>query len=281
MIDDKELDALIASASDISAMEELSSPLSFRSRVLHVAERCWHLAINIILPPLCLSCRQPVSDPHGLCPVCWSGMQFIERPYCERLGIPFGFDLGAGALSAEAIANPPVFNRARAAVIFGGTARTLIHGLKYRDRVELAEFIGKMMLRGGQDILADADILIPVPLHRWRLFFRKFNQSALLAQVVGRHAGIAVDLTSLERIRSTPPQVGLSGQKRHENMRGAFRVTDAGRQRLAGKRLVLIDDAFTTGATLSAATRALKRAGAANIDVLTFARATLSSVIGK
>jgi len=118
-------------------------------------------------------------------------------------------------------------------------------------------------------------------LHRWRLFTRKFNQSAVLAQAIGRASGIAVDLTALERIRATPPQVGLSGRERHDNMRGAFRVTGEGKLRIAGKRVVLIDDALTTGATLSAATRALKRAGAANIDVLTFARATLSSVIGK
>jgi ComF family protein len=250
-------------------------------RAGRIARRCWRGVIDALLPPLCLACRKPVVDPDALCPLCWSGLQFIERPFCERLGIPFGFDLGTGALSAEAIANPPVFNRARAAVVFGGTARTLIHGLKYRDRIELSQFIGRMMVRGGSDILGEADVLIPVPLHRWRLFMRKFNQSAVLAQVVGRTTGIKVELTALERIRATPPQVGLSGRIRHENVRGAFRVTDAGRIRIAGRRVVLIDDALTTGATISAATRALKRAGAANVDVLTFARATLSDVIGK
>jgi len=246
-----------------------------------MARWCLRGIIDLLLPPLCLACRQPVVDPDGLCPMCWGGLQFIERPFCERLGIPFGFDLGPGALSAEAIANPPVFNRARAAVVFGGTARTLIHGLKYRDRIELSTFLGRMMVRAGNDILSDADVLIPIPLHRWRLFMRKFNQSAVLAQIVGRAAGVKVELTALERIRSTPPQVGLSGRERHENVRGAFRVSDAGRIRVAGRRVVLIDDALTTGATISAATRALKRAGVANVDVLTFARATLSASIGK
>jgi ComF family protein len=262
-------------------MDEAAPRLSFADRARTFARLCWRGVIDQVLPPLCLACKQPVADADALCSLCWGGMQFIERPYCERLCIPFGFDLGPGALSAEAIANPPVFNRARAAVVFGGTARSLIHALKYRDQIELSRYLGRHMARAGADILSDADVLVPVPLHRWRLFTRKFNQSAILAQVIGRATGIKVELMALERIRATLPQVGLSGNERRENVRGAFRVNEAGRSRIAGKRVVLIDDALTTGATISAATRALKRAGAANIDVLTFARATLSASIGK
>ena len=226
------------------------------------------------MPAMCAACRKPVIDPHGLCPACWGRLQFIERPYCERLGIPFGYDLGAGALSAEAIAHPPVFGRARAVALYSGTARDLVHGLKYHDRTDLAEIMGRMMARAGQELLTEGVVLVPVPLHRWRLFSRQFNQSALLAHVIGRIARCRVEPTALQRIRATPPQVGLSGRQRLENVRGAFRVSEAGRERIAGRRIVLIDDAYTTGATITASTRALKRAGAESIDVLTFARAT-------
>ncbi len=260
-------------------MDETETRTSLRTHAARVGRMLVRGVVDFVFPPICLACRAPVAEPHALCPTCWGGLQFIERPYCERLGIPFGFDLGPGALSAEAIAHPPVFDRARAAVIFGGTARTLIHGLKYRDREELSDFIGRMMARSGREVLDGADLLVPIPLHRWRLMQRKFNQSALLAKSVSRLSGVPVDLFALERVRATPPQVGLSGRERQENMRGAFQVPSARKIVVAGRRIVLVDDAFTTGATISAATRALKRAGAAHIDVLTFARATLSSTI--
>lgn len=260
-------------------MDDVEPRQSLTAHATGITRRLMRGLIDFVFPPICLVCRAPVSEPQGLCPGCWGGLQFIERPYCERLGIPFGFDLGPGALSAEAIAHPPVFARARAAVIFGGTARTLIHGLKYRDREELAGFLGRMMVRAGQDVLETADLLVPIPLHRWRLMQRKFNQSALLAQVVGRITRLPVNVFALERVRATPPQVGLSGRERHDNMRGAFRVAQSQRMAITGRRIVLIDDALTTGATITAATRALKRAGAAEVDVLTFARATLSSTI--
>lgn len=263
----------------LMAMDDIEPRVPVRTHVSRMGRSFMRGLVDFVFPPICLACRAPVAEPHALCPTCWGGLQFIERPYCERLGIPFGFDLGPGALSAEAIAHPPVFDRARAAVIFGGTARTLIHGLKYRDREELAGFIGRMMARSGGEVLEGADLLIPVPLHRWRLMQRKFNQSALLAKAVSRLSGVPVDLFALERVRATPPQVGLSGRERLENMRGAFQVAAMRKIAIAGRRIVLIDDAFTTGATISAATRALKRAGAVHVDVLTFARATLSSTI--
>ncbi len=258
--------------------EEEASGRSPRMTVaggLKAISHLWRMLADVVLPPMCLACRALVADPDGLCPRCWSGLQFIERPYCERLGIPFGYDLGPGALSAEAIAHPPVFHRARAATIFTGTARELVHGLKYHDRTDLAPLMGRMMARAGQEILGDAHVLVPVPLHRWRLFSRKFNQSAMLAQVIGRMSGLEVALTALERVKATRPQVGLSARERLQNVSGAFRVAEAGRVRIAGRRVVLVDDAYTTGATIAAATRALNRAGAANVDVLTFARATL------
>lgn len=228
--------------------------------------------LDLLLPPVCSSCRRPVERAHALCAACWAGLAQIERPYCERLGIPFGYDIGEGALSAEAIADPPVFDRARAAVLFEGAARELVHALKYRDRTEVARLIGRMTARAGREILADADLLVPLPLHRRRLWRRKFNQAALIAHEVGRLSGVPVESEALVRIRPTRPQVGLGESERILNVRGAFRVPEAARARLEGRRVVLVDDVLTTGATAAAATRALRRAGVVRIDVLTFAR---------
>ena len=229
-------------------------------------------ALDLLLPPVCMACRKPVERTHALCPSCWSRLRPIERPYCERLGIPFGYDLGPGALSAEAIASPPVYDRARAAVLFDDVARDLVHGLKYHDRTELARLMGRMTARAGRDLTADADVIVPLPLHSSRLFTRKFNQAALIAREVGRESGVMVDVEALRRIRATKPQVGLSETERLENVRGAFRVAEAHRAMIEGRKVVLVDDVLTTGATVSAATRALKRARAARVDVLTFAR---------
>ena len=228
--------------------------------------------LDLVLPPVCVACHMPVATPHGLCAGCWGRLRPIERPYCERLGIPFGYDLGPGALSAEAIADPPVFDRARAAVLYEDVAREIVQGLKYHDRTELARFVGQMTARAGRELTAEADVIVPLPLHRRRLWTRRFNQAALIAHEVGRIAEVAVDVSALQRVRATRPQVGLTERERAENVRGAFRVEAVHRAAIEGRRVVLVDDVLTTGATVSAATRALKRAGAARVDVLTFAR---------
>ncbi len=132
----------------------------------HIAVKTARMALDVALPTLCVACREPVTG-EGVCANCWTALSFIAPPYCPRLGTPFVFDPGPGALSMEAIAAPPPYQRARAAVRYDDTARTLVHGLKYQDRVDLAPVMGRWMARAGQDILADADALVPVPLH-WR-----------------------------------------------------------------------------------------------------------------
>ncbi len=234
--------------------------------------------VDLALPPQCLACHAPVAEMGTLCPACWSRVKLIERPYCERLGIPFAYDLGAGALSAEAIADPPPFDRARAAAVYDDVSRRLVHGLKYRDRLELARWMAGWMARAGAGLVAEADIVVPVPLHRRRLWWRRYNQSALLARIVAQHAAKPVANDALVRIRATAQQVGLSAEERDRNVRGAFRVTAEGKRMIAGRRVLLVDDVFTTGATIRASTRALIRAGAVAVDVLTFARVVKGTI---
>ena len=201
-------------------------------------------------------------------------MSFIERPYCERLGEPFERDGEApGMISLEAAAHPPVFGRARAVARYEGeTARALVNRLKYYDRLDLAGPMGRWMARAGAELLGDADLLAPIPLHKTRLAERRFNQSALLAQAISRDSAVPVDVLALLRVKATPPQVGLSRAQRAANLAGAFRVDKTRAGRIAGGAVVLVDDVLTTGATANAAARALLKAGAARVDLLVFAR---------
>ncbi len=229
------------------------------------------VALDLALPPLCPACREPV-EGRGLCPACWSKLSFITRPYCERLGIPFVYDPGPGILSMEAIADPPAYHRARAAVRFDDISRALVHALKYGDRLDLAPMMGRWTSNAGRELLADADALVPVPLHWRRLWARRFNQSAMLAAAVSAQSGVPIAGGALKRVKPTVQQVGLSRSERAENVQGAFRVPEDAKASVAGRRLIVIDDVLTSGATVDGCARALLRAGAANVDVLIFAR---------
>jgi predicted amidophosphoribosyltransferase len=151
---------------------------AFREPAMRAAaamRRAGRLVLDFALPPLCPSCREPLADGAGLCATCWSKLSLIEPPYCVRLGIPFLYDPGPGLLSMEAIANPPAYDRARAAVRYDDIARLLVQSFNYGDRLDLAPIMGRWMARAGRELLADADALIPVPLHWRRLWSRRFN----------------------------------------------------------------------------------------------------------
>ena len=253
---------------DVTAAEGHAGRMA---RLAAAARTLFGLTLGMALPPLCAACREPVGS-EGLCAACWSKLSFIAPPYCERLGIPFPFDPGPGVLSMEAIADPPAYDRARAAVRFDEIARTLVHALKYGDRLDLAPIMGRWMANAGRELTREADLLVPVPLHWRRQWARRFNQSALLAEVVGKANGLRVSHGALKRIKATAQQVGLGRSERALNVQGAFGVRAGARSELAGRRLVLVDDVLTTGATIEACTRALMRAGAAGVDVLVFAR---------
>ena len=228
---------------------------------------------DVVYPPVCLGCGAITGSHGAICAVCWRDIRFIERPYCDVLGLPFSYDPGPGLLSAQAIAHPPVFDRQRAATIFNGAARSMVHGLKYRDRGDLAPTMAVWMERAGQDCLRDCDAILPVPLHRSRFALRKFNQAAELARHLAKRTDLPYLPGTLIRTKRTRRQVGLTAKGREDNVRAAFAVASGREPDVFGKRLVLVDDVFTTGATVSAASRALKKAGAREVSVLTFAMA--------
>ncbi len=227
---------------------------------------------GLLFPPVCAGCDKHVAEPGSLCGQCWSKVRFIEKPYCPVLGIPFSHDLGAEILSAEAIAEPPPFRRARSVAVHEGVIRDLVHRLKYNDRTDLGPWMAGWMVRAGSELLDDCDIIVPVPLHARRFWFRRFNQSAELARHLARSSGKTFDPDALKRVKQTKQQVGLGLNERVVNVRGAFKVPVTQEIKVRGRNVLLIDDVYTTGATVKAAARALLRGGAVSVDVLTFGR---------
>ena len=231
--------------------------------------------LDQLYPPGCAACAAPLTGSDVLCPACFGDLRQISAPLCPVLGIPFETDLGGETRSAEALADPPPFARARAAVRYGAVAGTLVSRFKYGDRPELARFCARLMVAAGQDFWASGPLLVPVPLHPSRLRFRRYNQSGLLARELGRLTGLGVDPHLVRRHRKTRQQVGLSGDGRLRNVQGAFSAHPRALERLRGRPVVLVDDVYTTGATVKAVTRVLKRAGATEVNVLTFARVVI------
>lgn len=246
-------------------------------RLGRLVRRGGGMLLDLAYPPVCLNCDAPTAEPDTLCAGCFKGLRPITAPLCPRLGLPFAVSLGADALSAEAIADPPPFARARSAVIYNDVVRTLVSRLKYGDRPELARFCARLMASAGHELWAEAPILVPVPLHPARQWQRRYNQSAELALALGRLTGLAVDSGLVRRTRKTRQQVGLSGDGRARNVSGAFAVHPDILVRAKGRRVVLVDDVYTTGATTKAVTRTLLRGGVEAVDVVTFARVVIGA----
>lgn len=230
------------------------------------------LLLDLLYPPVCLSCDAPVATADTLCPQCFRKLRPITAPLCPVLGLPFEVSLGPGSLSAEAIADPPPFDRARSAVVYNDVARALVGKLKYGDRPELARLCARLMAQAGAELLGDDAVLVPVPLHRTRQFARRYNQSTELARMLGRLTGVPVDPGLVSRRKNTRQQVGLSGDARRRNVAGAFQTSPDITSRLRGRRVIVVDDVITTGSTVKAVTRALRSGGVERVDVLSFAR---------
>ena len=227
-------------------------------------------ALDSLLPPQCLGCSALVEESGTLCSVCWGEITFLGPPQCHVCGLPFEYDLGEGALCGACVRRAPVYRRARAALAYDPASRGLVIAFKHADRTDAAPAYGRWLARAGSGLIAESDLIAHVPLHWTRLFTRRYNQAALLAQALGRQSGLPVAPDLLVRRRRTPSQGGLSPYRRRRNVSGAFAVRP--KRQLEGLGVLLVDDVFTTGATVAACCRALLKAGAGSVDVLTLAR---------
>tara|TARA_R110000787_G_scaffold16825_11_gene52992 strand:+ start:4986 stop:5756 length:771 start_codon:yes stop_codon:yes gene_type:complete len=229
-------------------------------------------AADFLWPPRSLVSGQRGVGKGPLAPEEFGQIHFLTGPVCETCGSPFDFDLGPGAVCAPCIARPPRWDRARAAMVYDAASRRPVLDLKRSGRRDGLQTLAGWMVQSGRDLVAEADLIVPVPLHFARLARRGFNQSAWLGQAICRMSGTPILVDAIKRTRRTPSQAGLSARQRRRNVAGAFTVRKPAIVRISGRRVLLVDDVLTTGATLSACTRALKQAGAANVDVLVLAR---------
>ena len=213
-----------------------------------------HRAVSLALPPRCPGCGVPVGEDHRFCAACWRGLRFVGPPWCAACNTPFAYDRGDKTWCAACLADPPRHAGVRAAVAYGAVARRLALRLKYGRRTGLATTMARSMAR---HLPANADLLVPVPLHRWRLWARGYNQAALIATSLGRVTGLPVERYALIRTRRTVPLRGMGPRERSRTVRGAFAVTTA--EAIRGRSVVLVDDVYTSGATADACTRMLLR----------------------
>jgi ComF family protein len=236
-------------------------------------------SLDALLPPHCLTCEAPVDRQGSLCGGCFRALSFITAPFCDRCGVPFphagaaapGLHGQAGVCSRCAL-RPPAFAAARAALRYDAAARTLILPFKHADRTEFALLLARHMARAGGGLLAWAELIVPVPLHWRRLLARRYNQSALLAARLARIAARPIAPDLLRRIRSTPALGDRGAVERAAVLEGAFALSRAGRRRVEGRRILLVDDVMTSGATAEACARVLLAGGAAEVAVLAAAR---------
>lgn len=225
--------------------------------------------LDLLLPPRCLKCGGVVDRAHGLCPDCWKELVFLEDPACTGCGYPFDYDVGPDVLCAACTRTPRKFDHARAALRYDDASRSMVIGFKHTDRTDYARYFATLLYQAGRDMFGEAHMILPVPLHKRRLFQRRYNQAALMSHHLSAMTEVAVFQNLLQRSKYTPPQKG-GLIKRTKNVRGAFRLApDAVVQ---DKNIILIDDVFTTGATVEGCAALLKKKGAAQVNILTLCR---------
>ncbi|MBT5049947.1 MAG: ComF family protein [Rhodospirillaceae bacterium] len=229
-------------------------------------------ATGLLLPRRCLACGTPVDGQGALCAACWPEIQFLSPPLCSTCGYPFDYDPGAGVLCGACTAQSPVYNRARAVFVYDDASRGPLLAFKHADRTDAAPSFARLMVQAGSEIWPDAPMIVPVPLHRRRLVSRRYNQSALLAHSLAAETGLTSVSDLLVRTRHTPTQGGLSASGRRRNVRGAFAVRRDSLSLVRDAHVLLVDDVFTTGATVETCATTLLRVGARAVDVLTLAR---------
>ena len=229
--------------------------------------------IDFILPLRCLICGKIMRTQGCICPECFENINFITRPYCQQCGTPLNGDTDdiEGLCCVACLNKKNYFRLCRSAVEYDNFSKKIILDFKFRDHLENKKLLAQWMFLAGKDIFdKGADLIIPVPLYFTRLFSRKYNQSAILARELSKLSKLPADYKTLKKKRNTLPQVQCNGDKRRTNVKNAFQVVNP--DKIKGKRIVLIDDVYTTGTTLRECSKVLLKAGAKSIDILTVAR---------
>lgn len=240
----------------------------FKNRFKNTMRHVW----DVVYPPCCLACGDLVQENGTICAECWGGINFIADPQCEICGLPFEFAATDGNLCGACLQQLPVFSKARAVFSYDDVSRKIITSFKYSDKIEPQAVYAKWMARVGKEMLEEADIIMPVPLHRVKLLLRKYNQAALLAKELARISGKKIMVSALLRKKHTKAQAGFSRQNRLKNITGAFVINKKYLDKIAGKKILLIDDVMTTGATVTECSKILLKAKVARVEVLTLAK---------
>lgn len=229
--------------------------------------------IDVVLPPRCPFTGEIVDSAGTVSPSAWAALSFIAAPYCDACGFPFEFAVPKGSgetLCAACLSDRPAFKHARAALVYNDASRDFILGFKHGDQIHSVVAMVPWLKQAGADILTDADMIVPVPLHRWRLLRRRYNQAAIIGRAIATECGKVFVPDALTRTRATPTQGHLKAKERAQNVKRAFAAHP--KREIAGKKVLLVDDVYTTGATVNECVKVLLRAGAAEVSVLTLAR---------
>jgi ComF family protein len=230
------------------------------------------LLIDFVIPPRCLNCHTMIIAPGHLCAACWGKLAFISHPFCDQCAFPFDYDIDDEMRCGACITAPPLYRKARAALIYDDASKPLILKFKHGDGTYLTPAFTDLMLPAGAELIESADYLMPVPLHWQRLIRRRYNQAALLTQGLANKTKKPALLNALKRTRNTPSQGHLTHKERSQNVKNAFTLKSKYKRLLQGKHVILIDDVMTSGSTLHACAKALLKQGVATVDVLTLAR---------
>ncbi|MEP3247098.1 MAG: ComF family protein [Sneathiella sp.] len=246
--------------------------MGFLRSVKHIASRSGGAALDLLFPAQCARCREPVGAAGSLCANCWPDVTFISAPFCEQCGYPFEYEVGTGMTCGNCLADPPPFTQGRSVLKYDAESRDMILSFKHADRTDQAPVFANWMVRTAGDILSEDVLITPVPLHSRRLIKRRFNQSALLAGAIAKITNKRLIQDLLIRKRATPSQGSKSFKGRFRNVKGAFSVNTRWLTKVKGEHVILVDDVYTTGATVAACSQCLLKAGAREVSVLTLCR---------